>query len=169
MEKVEKPAEELKSIRLSFQGAPGGANEVVAADHLAKSFDGKLVFDKLSFLIKKGSASFCRPKRLRKIYADENHCGTELPDSGTVEIGANIKAAYYDQENQNLDARSTVLDELWNAYPRLTEYEIRRALALFLFDYEDTQKLVSALSGGERARLTFGKIDFIQSKSADFG
>lgn len=58
MEKVEKPAEELKSIRLSFQGAPGGANEVVAADHLAKSFDGKLVFDKLSFLIKKGERVF---------------------------------------------------------------------------------------------------------------
>lgn len=159
MEKVEKPAEELKSIRLSFQGAPGGANEVVAADDLAKSFDGKLVFDKLSFLIRKGERVFfagpngCGKSTLMKIIV-----GRELPDSGTVEIGANIKAAYYDQENQNLDARSTVLDELWNAYPRLTEYEIRRALALFLFDYEDTQKLVSALSGGERARLTMAKL-----------
>lgn len=159
MEKVEKPPEELKSIRLSFKGAPGGANEVVLADNLSKSFDGKVVFNHLSFLIKKGERVFfagpngCGKSTLMKIIV-----GREKPDGGTVEIGANIKAAYYDQENQNLDPQSTVLDELWNAYPRLTEYEIRSALALFLFDYEDTQKLVSALSGGERARLTMAKL-----------
>ncbi|MBP3370311.1 MAG: ABC-F family ATP-binding cassette domain-containing protein, partial [Clostridia bacterium] len=65
---------------------------------------------------------------------------------------------YYDQENQNLTQSSTVLDELWNAYPSLTETEIRNTLALFRFIGDDVYKLVGELSGGERARLTLSKL-----------
>ena len=53
---------------------------------------------------------------------------------------------------------NTVLDELWNAYPRKTETEIRNALALFRFIGEDVYKTVGVLSGGERARLTLAKL-----------
>ncbi len=159
MDKVEKPADALKSIRLSFQSAPAGGNDVIIADDLAKSFGEKKIFEKISFLIKKGERVFfvgpngCGKSTLMKVIV-----GRMSPDKGTVEFGANIHAAYYDQENQNLDEKSTVLDELWNAYPNLTEYNIRSTLALFLFGYEDTQKLVSDLSGGERARLTLAKL-----------
>ena len=51
-----------------------------------------------------------------------------------------------------------MLDELWNAYPALTETEIRNTLALFRFIGEDVYKLVGELSGGERARLTLAKL-----------
>ena len=159
MDKVEKPADELKSIRLSFQKAPAGGNDVIIADNLSKVFDNKTVFEKLSFLIKRGERVFfagpngCGKSTLMKLLV-----GKDTPTSGTVELGTNIFAAYYDQENQNLDEKSTVLDELWNAYPTLTEYQIRSTLALFLFGYEDTQKMVSDLSGGERARLTLAKL-----------
>lgn len=159
MDKVERPADELKSIRLSFQSAPAGGNDVIMADGLSKIFGDKMLFEKLSFLIKRGERVFfagpngCGKSTLMKIIV-----GKESPTSGTVELGTNIKAAYYDQENQNLDEKLTVLDELWNAYPNLTEYNIRSTLALFLFAYEDTQKLVADLSGGERARLTLAKL-----------
>ncbi len=159
MDKVEKPAEALKSIRLSFQSAPAGGNDVIMAEDLAKSFGEKKIFEKISFLIKRGERVFfagpngCGKSTLMKVLV-----GKLQPDSGYVELGANIHAAYYDQENQNLDEKSTVLVELWNAYPHLTEYNIRSTLALFLFGYEETQKLVSDLSGGERARLTLAKL-----------
>ena len=159
MDKVEKPAEALKSIRLSFQSAPAGGNDVIMAEDLAKSFGEKKIFEKISFLIKRGERVFfagpngCGKSTLMKVLV-----GKLQPDAGYVELGANIHAAYYDQENQNLDEKSTVLDELWNAYPHLTEYNIRSTLALFLFGYEETQKLVSDLSGGERARLTLAKL-----------
>ena len=65
---------------------------------------------------------------------------------------------YYDQENQNLSDDNTVLDELWNAYPHLTQTEIRNTLALFRFVGEDIEKEVRILSGGERARLTLAKL-----------
>ena len=159
MDKVEKPAEALKSIRLSFQSAPAGGNDVIMAEDLAKSFGEKKIFEKISFLIRRGERVFfagpngCGKSTLMKVLV-----GKLQPDAGYVELGANIHAAYYDQENQNLDEKSTVLDELWNAYPHLTEYNIRSTLALFLFGYEETQKLVSDLSGGERARLTLAKL-----------
>ena len=159
MDKVEKPADALKAIRLSFQTAPAGGNDVIIADNLAKSFGGKKIFEKISFLIQRGERVFfagpngCGKSTLMKLIV-----GKETADAGTVEFGANIIPAYYDQENQNLDEKATVLDELWNAYPTFTEYTIRSTLALFLFSYEDTQKLVADLSGGERARLTLAKL-----------
>lgn len=159
MDKVEKPDDELKSIRLSFQSAPAGGNDVIIAEDLSMKFRGKTIFEKISFLIKKGERVFftgpngCGKSTLMKIIVDKL-----VPASGTVQLGANIKAAYYDQENQNLDEKSTVLEELWSAYPTLTEYDIRSTLALFLFKYDDTEKRVSDLSGGERARLTLAKL-----------
>lgn len=159
MDKVEKPDDELKSIRMSFKSAPPGGNDVITADSLSMAFGDRKLFKDVSFSIKKGEKVFftgpngCGKSTLLKIILGEIE-----PISGTVELGANIKAAYYDQENQNLDENSTVLDELWNAYPSLTEYDIRSTLALFLFKYDDTQKLVSDLSGGERARLTLAKL-----------
>lgn len=159
MDKVEKPADELKSIRLSFQKAPAGGNDVIIADNLSKAFGDKLIFEKLSFLIKRGErVFFAGPNGSGKSTLMKLLMGRLEPTSGSVELGTNIFAAYYDQENQNLDEKSTVLDELWNAYPTLTEYQIRSTLALFLFSYEDTQKQVSDLSGGERARLTLAKL-----------
>lgn len=159
MDKVEKPTEELKSIRMSFQSAPPSANEVIRADGLTMRFGDKTVFKDLTFLVKKGERVFfagpngCGKSTLMKVLV-----GKFAPSDGEIELGYNIKAAYYDQENQNLDDRATVLDELWNAYPTLTEYDIRSTLALFLFKYEDTEKRVSDLSGGERARLTMAKL-----------
>lgn len=45
------------------------------------------------------------------------------------------------------------MDEIWDSYPQMTQTEIRNALAVFLFKGEDVFKSVSALSGGERARV----------------
>ena len=159
MDKVEKPDAELKSIRLAFNSAPAGGNDVVFADKLSMRFLNKDIFKDITFLIQKGEKVFftgpngCGKSTLMKIIA-----GELVPSSGSFELGANIKVAYYDQENQNLDEKSTVLDELWDAYPGLTEYDIRSTLALFLFSYEDTEKRVMDLSGGERARLTLAKL-----------
>lgn len=81
-----------------------------------------------------------------------------MQDSGVFEFGYNVSPGYYDQENQNLNPSNTVIEELWDCYPHLTQTEIRNALALFLFRGDDIFKQISILSGGEKARITFAKL-----------
>lgn len=65
---------------------------------------------------------------------------------------------YYDQEQANLTSNKTVLNELWDDYPSKPEKEIRTALGNFLFSGDDVLKIVSTLSGGEKARLALAKL-----------
>ena len=106
--------------------------------------DGKKLFEDISFLITRGEHAFiygkngCGKSTLIKILASKI-----AADNGTFEFGNNIKIAYYDQENQNLDPKKTVLDEMWDTDRKMTQTEVRKILAQFLFLGEDVQKTVS--------------------------
>ena len=160
MVKLEKPAKDPSKIHFDFtKSAISGANEVLCVKGLSKSFDGKKLFEDISFLITRGEHAFiygkngCGKSTLIKILASKI-----AADNGTFEFGNNIKIAYYDQENQNLDPKKTVLDEMWDTDRKMTQTEVRKILAQFLFLGEDVQKTVSVLSGGEKARLTLAKL-----------
>ncbi len=159
MEKVEKPKPLPKSIRFTLTSSGESGNDVAAVKKLTMGFGNRILFRDLSFLVKKRDHLFiwgangCGKSTLIKLLL-----GQLEPLSGEIEFGYNVTVGYYDQENQNLDDGNTVLDELWNAYPKLTQTEIRNALALFLFRGEDIEKEVRVLSGGERARLTLCKL-----------
>lgn len=77
---------------------------------------------------------------------------------GSYKIGANIHIGYYDQIQENLNMDKTVIDEVWDEYPNLTQTQIRNALAVFLFKGEDVFKEIHKLSGGERARVELVKL-----------
>ncbi len=159
MEKLERPREAPKSIRLSFSKAHDSGNEVLHVKNLSMAFGDKKLFNGIEFLLRRDERMFivgpngCGKSTLLKLLL-----GKLSPTSGRVESGYNVEIGYYDQENQNLTDGNTVLDELWNAYPNLTETEIRNTLALFRFVGEDVFRTVSVLSGGERARLTLAKL-----------
>ena len=159
MVRVEKPENAPKPIRLKFTASRPSGNDVLDLRDVSMGFDGRMLFSHLSFLVKKDD---------RLLILGQNGCGKSTlikliigklePVSGIIEAGYNVEIGYYDQENQNLDPENTVLDELWNAYPRMTETEIRNTLGQFRFVGEDVYKEVSVLSGGERARLTLCKL-----------
>ena len=79
--------------------------------------------------------------------------GINTNHGGSFEFGRNVETSYYDQEQKLLHEKSTVLDEVWNRFPRMDESEVRTLLGTVLFTDEDVYKEVSRLSGGERARL----------------
>lgn len=159
MERLEKPENAPKPIRLRFTASRASGREVLSLRDVSMGFDGRMLFSHLEYLVRKDD---------RVLILGQNGCGKSTliklligklePVSGIIEAGYNVTIGYYDQENQNLDPSKTVLDELWDAYPRLTETEIRNALGQFRFVGEDVYKTVSVLSGGERARLTLCKL-----------
>ena len=159
MERVERPQDAPKSIRMKFSEALTSGNDVLEIRGLSMGFAERRLFENLSFMVKREE---------RVLIIGPNGCGKSTlikgilnkiaPQAGVISTGYNVEIGYYDQENQNLNPENTVLDELWNAYPTRTETDIRGVLAMFRFTGESVFKQVSVLSGGERARLTFAKL-----------
>ena len=71
---------------------------------------------------------------------------------------AKVQIGYYDQEHHVLHQEKTIFQEISDTYPTLTETEIRNMLAAFLFTGDDVFKEISALSGGERGRVSLAKL-----------
>ena len=84
--------------------------------------------------------------------------GKVKPIDGTYQWGYNTDVAYFDQQLAQITGDMTIFDSFSNQYPFMSDTEVRRALGSFQFTGEDVFKSLSALSGGEKVRLTLCKI-----------
>jgi len=160
MEQLERPVDDEKSASFSFTiGRPSG-HEVLTAEKLAVGYgDGTPVIRQISFRITRGeSVALVGPNGIGKSTLLKA-IARRLPiQAGKLRYGSNVLIGYYDQNQADLSSNKRVLDELWDAYPDKTEKEIRTVLGNFLFSGDDVLKPVSALSGGEKARLALAKL-----------
>lgn len=151
---LEKPADETGRVKFAFSKETESGNDVLSIKNLSKSYGEKLLFKDTNLEIKKGEKVFvigpngCGKSTLYRIIK-----GEELPDSGTVRFGANVLTAYYDQTRADISSSKTVIDEVWDRYPKMTQTEVRNALTAFLFTGDDVFKETDCLSGGEKARI----------------
>lgn len=76
-------------------------------------------------------------------------------EGGNISWGGNMKISYFEQEHAILDPHKTVLEEIMDRYPRLSEQQARSVLGAVLLTGENVFKPISVLSGGERAKLCF--------------
>lgn len=153
------PESELETMRMRFEPKCESGNDVLMCRGIAKSFGEKHLFKDVEIHIRKGERVFI---------LGENGCGkttlfriltAKLPqDRGEFEYGANVMPGYFDQMQQNLDLDKTAIDEVWDAFPNLTQTEVRSALASFLFKGEEVFKPLNKMSGGERARVSLLKL-----------
>lgn len=81
--------------------------------------------------------------------------GIILHEGGIISWGGNVKISYFEQEHAILDPHKTVLEEIMDRYPRLSEQQARSVLGAVLLTGENVFKPISVLSGGERAKLCF--------------
>ena len=141
-----KPTEELDTIKFKFKTISGGNKEVLTLNEISKSFENKELFKNASCIIYKKEHVFLLGPNGSGKSTILNLIMHELPlDSGTITIGSNMKVSYYKQTSNMSYSNKTVLEYLWDMYPKLTQTEIRSALAQFLFKGEDVFKNVNDL------------------------
>ena len=157
---LEKPEQDPDSIRFQFHASRRSGDEVLNAQDISLSFDGNPpLFQNVKLEIRRGEKIFligpngCGKTSLFKILL-----GQYQQDTGTVRIGTGVDIGYYEQSQLSLHDEKTVIDEIWDLHPGMTQTEVRSALAIFLFQGEDVFKPVGGLSGGERARVLLLKL-----------
>ena len=148
-------------MKLDFSVNSESGNEVIIADSLEKSYDGKMLFKNVTLDIRKGERVFLiGPNGCGKSTLLKSLIGRVYPDKGYSKFGANVKPGYYDQEQRGLNLPKTVLQEVYDHFPNFTITQLRGYLAGFLFRGDDINKLMSELSGGERARVALLELSF---------
>ncbi len=159
IERLEKPTEVRSDMKLALTPHRTSGNDVMQVEGLSKQFGHHLLFENVSFEIKRGEHV--------AVIGDNGTGKTTLlkiinelvpMDSGIIKLGTNVEIGYYDQEHHVLHMDKTLFEEISDDYPDLTNTEIRNTLAAFLFTGEDVFKKISALSGGERGRVSLAKL-----------
>lgn len=159
IEVIDKPITEQETMHFKLEPAKESGNDVLSVEGLSKAFGGNRLFDNVSFEIKKGEKvalignNGTGKTTILKII---NHIIDA--DAGKVKLGANVEIGYYDQEHNVLHMDKTAFDEIGDAYPDMTNTQIRNMLACFLFTGDDVFKKISDLSGGERGRVSLAKL-----------
>lgn len=157
--RIDRPLGDDKSAKFSFEIERQSGNDVLKIVDLAIGYSGEILNNHLQLRITRGeSIALVGPNGMGKSTLLKTIIGKLPKLGGEIHFGSNVTIGYYDQEQAELTSNKKVLDELWDEYPEMTEKEIRTILGNFLFSGEDVLKIVSTLSGGEKARLALAKL-----------
>lgn len=161
IERLDRPVTDDQSIHFHFHSEKASGNEVLDVDQLKVGYDDQVLAGPLSFAVRKPHrVGIIGPNGIGKSTLLKTILNKILAVSGSVKFGANLDVGYYDQEQQQLHADKTVLEEVWDDHPEVPEKDIRSLLGSFLFVGDDVYKVVHELSGGEKARLELTKLSF---------
>jgi ATP-binding cassette subfamily F protein 3 len=165
IDRIDRPMGDLKRASFQFEIEQLTGKEVLRTEGLTYAYaSGKPLFKNVSLHLRRGdSMALIGPNGTGKTTLLKALIGQLPPNSGNVEWGANTKIGYYDQEQSNLTADHTILEEVWNAYPHMEEARIRTVLGNFLFSGEDVKKKITSLSGGEKARVSLAKLMLLKA------
>ena len=137
-------------------------NDVIKFEHVSKGFGDRLLIDDLSFTIPPGAiVGVIGPNGAGKSTLFKMILGKETPDSGSISIGKTVKISAVDQMRDSLPNDKTAWEAVSDGQDILQVGKFsmpsRAYLGRFNFKGGDQQKLVGALSGGERGRLHLAK------------
>nr|WP_319394187.1 energy-dependent translational throttle protein EttA [uncultured Desulfobacter sp.] len=132
--------------------------KVIVAENVSKAFEDKLLVDDMNFVLPPGAiVGVVGPNGAGKTTLFKMITGKEKPDSGTIEVGESVHAAYVDQERDTLDPEKTIYEVISGGSDTLLlggrEINARAYVGKFNFSGSDQQKKVKDISGGERNRV----------------
>ena len=159
IELLEKPSAPAADMHIHLTPRITSGNDVLTVTELSKSYPGQPLFRNQSFEIHRGErVAIIGNNGTGKTTILKIINGLVKPDGGNVALGAKVHIGYYDQEHQVLHMEKTIFEEISDAYPSMTQTEIRNVLAAFLFTGDEVFQPISTLSGGERGRVSLAKL-----------
>lgn len=151
-----------EEMEIFIPAGPRLGNTVIEAEHLAKGYNDRVLYDDMNFILPPGGIiGVIGPNGAGKTTLFRMITGSEKPDSGSLKIGETVKLGYIDQ-NRPLDDAKTIWEEISDGLDLIKlgnrEVNSRAYVSRFNFNGTDQQKLVSQLSGGERNRVHLAKV-----------
>ena len=145
-------------LEIFIPNGPRLGNKVIEAQHVAKAFGDKLLFDDLNFMLPpNGIVGVIGPNGAGKTTLFKMIMGMESIDKGSFEVGETVKIGYADQTHKDIDPKKTGYQVVSGGQEFIRvggkEVNSRAYLSKFNFAGADQEKLCGVLSGGERNRL----------------
>ena len=159
MDRIEDPKKaDTKAFKAKFKCKVKGGKNVLALDHFAFGYGDKKLGEVSLEILRQDRICIMGDNGTGKSTLLKTIVG-ELKELGGYKLfGHQIEIGYFDQTLAAVNSNKTVLEELWDEYPDLDNYQIRSILAAFLFSSEEVFKEVNVLSGGEKVRLALAKL-----------
>jgi ATP-binding cassette subfamily F protein 3 len=163
MEKMERPEDpEVRKRRLKIKfkrAAEKGGRNVVTAKDLAKSFNGRTLFDEVYFEIEQGyKVGLIGPNGCGKTTLLRMIVGQEDLTGGELRLSKVLRAGYFDQGHLSLESGNNLIEELKRVDSAMIDDEAKSLLGRYGFKSDTVYGKVGKLSGGERARLSILKL-----------
>ncbi len=147
-----------EKLEIFIPNGPRLGNKVILANHVAKAFGEKNLFDDLNFMLPpNGIVGVIGPNGAGKTTLFRLIMGLEKQDGGDFEVGETVKIAYVDQSHKDLDPEKSVYEVISQGVESFRmggrDMNARAYLSKFNFTGADQEKKIGVLSGGERNRL----------------
>lgn len=156
---MDSPDGDEKSANFSFSIDRPSGNDVLSLDDVKIGYGEEPVSKNINLRIYKGDrVAFVGPNGVGKSTLLKTIVKRNELMGGEIRYGTNVQFGYYDQNQATLIGSGTVLQEIWDDWPLMNEKDVRSLLGRFLFTGDDIEKLVSSLSGGEKARLSLAQL-----------
>ncbi|NTV65115.1 MAG: energy-dependent translational throttle protein EttA [Oscillochloris sp.] len=152
-----------RELEIFIPPGPRLGDIVIRAEGVAKAFGERLLYDNLSFDLPPGGiVGIIGPNGAGKTTLFRMVIGQDTPDGGKLSVGETVTLGYVDQSRDDLDAQKTVWEEISGGHDIILlgsrQVNSRAYVSRFNFNGSDQQKLVGALSGGERNRVHLAKM-----------
>ncbi len=156
---LDKPIVDTEKVDIRLDPLVKSGRDALTLESISMAFDENTLFRDVSLRVFRGEIiGIIGPNGIGKTTLFNIISGKLTPVSGNVIKGHNTNIEYYHQQQENMNLANTVLDEVWNENPRLSNTEIRNILGAFLFSGDDVYKTIEQLSGGERSRVALAKL-----------